>query len=350
MSAGLTNRDIQIGVVMAWHKKTKVVPAITRENCGIIYPMEKHVMAPYADKPIPGYVRFQSDTGEVLYFNVATKDFHAIVSTDDGLPIGDAIGKGYMLYDNARMFDMVSDAIAGTAHKVVSVGTVNSRAKCFCSVQLDGGKTVQAAGRETETVLNILWGHGGKFGILARSGMTVVVCQNTFAMALARRGEFELRLKHTGNSEAKLENMSKAIDAHYGVVAEFQKAMDSFADTSCPKDRAERIFAGFLVREETPEKVSTRTQNQMERLNTLFVKGKGNRGDNMADVFNAVTDYYTHESSGGDNVWRQVESGEYGQGFDRKTEMFRLISGETVPKLGTMADVTRRGEKVLKLV
>jgi hypothetical protein len=350
MSDQIELRDIQTGVEMGWHKKTNVVPEITRENCGIVYTMEKHVMAPYTSRPLPGYVKYTDDKGNVLYFNTEPKDFNAIVSLDDGMPIGGAVGKGYKMYDNGRMFEMVQESIKGTRHKIVSIGTICNRSKCFASIRLDGASTFKAGGRETENVLNILWGHGGAFSIQARSGMTVVVCANTFAMAMGQGRDFTFKLKHTGNADAKLANMAQAIDAHYGVVSEFRAAMDSFADTTCTKGQAERILAGFLVRDTDETEVSTRTQNQLETLNTLFARGKGNRGENMCDLFNAVTDYYTHESSGGDDVWRQVESSEFGMGQTRKGEMYSLLRGSDVPKLGNLDTVSKRGDKVLKLI
>jgi len=60
----------------------------------------------------------------------------------------------------------------------------------------------------------------------------------------------------------------------------------------------------------------------------LHVHGKGNRGATLADSFSAVTDYYTHHSSGGDNHMRQVLSSEYGAGRDAKQEFFMVLSDE----------------------
>ena len=157
-------------------------------------------------------------------------------------------------------------------------------------------------------------------------------------------------MRHTGQALTKLEGMSKAIDAHCGVTAEFQKAMSEFVTQPCKADLARQVFTGFIVRDENTEEVSTRAENQIDDLVTLFRTGKGNTGKDFADVFNATTDYYTHDSSGGDNRWKQFESSEFGMGNRRKTEMFQLLRGQPVTDLGDLQTVINRGNRVMQLI
>lgn len=327
MPANILTRDIQVGTEMAWHGLTQVVDKVDRSNAGIIYPMTK----------------------EPLFLADGTPTEHySIVSLDDKKPIGNPVKKNYKLVSNEQMYELIEKSLAGTQHQIVSIGSIGNREKVFASIKLTDN--IVAGNRETQNVLNVLWGHGGVFGVTARSSFTVVVCSNTFAMALARKGEFQISMKHTGNTEVKIENMAKAIDNHYGVTAEFKLAMDSLEKQAVSPDGAKRIFAGFLVREDNPEDISSRTENTIDRLHQLFTGGAGNRGKDLCDVFNAFTDYYTHESSGGENNWRQFESSEFGSGFKRKGEAFRLLRGDSVPDLGDLDVVSKRGERVLQLV
>ncbi len=357
--------DVQTWIEMAWHGLTNVVKSITRENAGICYPMEKRG----------------------LYLQVGERfervPFHVITAADNK-PIGNPVGDGYALVDNCRMFDRVQEALKGTKHTLVSCGSVGNREKVFLSVQLD--KEFIAAGRKTNSVLNVLWGHGGTLGVIAKTGITVVVCGNTQQIALAERGEFTFKFKHTENVDNKLLGMEKAIEQHVGVVAEFTKAMRDCAATPCKVETARQIFAGFLVREDrmkTAEKtrakfeialaeartkgasgdtikileesksrdVSTRTINIVDTMQALFGDEKrGNKGANMADCFNAITDYYTHDSSGGNDKWKQFESSEFGQGAVRKSEAYDLIARDKrVAGLGTLAETIKRGDRVLQM-
>lgn len=337
MAANILTRDIQVGTEMGWHGLTKIEADINKGNCGIVYPMAKRqLFIPNGDELIP-------------------TEHYSIVSLDDNLPIGNPVKKGYKLISNEQFMDMIEKALEGTSHKIVSVGSIGDREKVFCSVKLS--ENFIAAGRDTESVLNVLWGHGGVASMGYRTGFTVVVCANTYAIAL-REGKTKLeKQKHTGNAELKLENIGLAIEDHVGVAAEFKRAMDDMAGTSISKTDSRALFAGFLVRDfdKLEGEVPTRTENTISRLQTLFNNGAGNGGANRADVFNAFTDYYTHESSGGEesetgNRWKQLESSEFGSGFNRKTEAYDLLRDIKVPKLGDMTEVLTRGEKVLQLI
>jgi hypothetical protein len=321
-------RDIQVGTEVAWHKKTVVEPVITKDNCRIVYPMQKQPLA------LP--------SGHVT-------QFYSIVSMDDGKEIGSPVSGGYALITNEQIWEMVQTALGSVKHEIVSVGTIANRALCYVSVKL-AGDVIQAGGRDTKSVLNVLWGHGGKMSVKARTGLTVVVCQNTFNIALKGSSDFDFNVKHCGDVLPKLEGMSKAIDAHYIAIADFQNACDKLKNFTCKPSEAREIFAGFIVRNAADlEEVSTRAINQVDELSRLFSHGVGNGGADFADVFNATTDYFTHQCSGGANIWKQVESSEFGMGNTRKSEMFQLLCGLPVQKLGSLADVMERGKKVLKL-
>lgn len=329
MAAKIFNRDIQVGLEQAWHNKTVIVPKIEKANCGIVYPMELQKLHLPNGNPTEHYT---------------------VVSLDDNMSIGDTVKKGYKIISNEQMIDMVESALGGTTHKIVSVGSLCNREKVFCSIKLSDDFV--AGKRETKNVLNVLWGHGGVFGVTARAGFTVVVCANTFAMALRQKGsDFRLNLKHTGNTEVKIENMQKAIEAHYGVISEFKAAMDSFDSQAISKVDAKRLIAGFMVRDtDEVEKVSTRTANSIDRINTLFCNGAGNKGETVCDLFNGFTDYFSHESSGGEDRIKQFAASEFGTGFRAKTEAFDLLSGKDVPKLGDRNTVSKRGERVLQMI
>ncbi len=300
---------------MGWHGKTNVVECITRENSGIVYPMEKR----------PLFLSFEDDKGERT-FNDA--NFFAIVSMDDQLAIGNPVGADYNLISNGEIWDLVSNSLGGTKYQIVSAGSVDNRSKVFVSVKLENA-LFSAAGRDTENVLNFMFGHGGKMGVNIRTGITVIVCQNTLNAALARRGELSLNVKHTKNSAAKLQSMEKTIDAHVGVTAEFKRAMDEIAGIKATEADARKIFAGFVGRDQSGkpvEELSTRAENTVDRLTELFRTGKGNDGNDQSDVLNAFTDYYSHESSGGDNRWKQFVSSEYGSADRDKREAYQLLT------------------------
>lgn len=335
----IEKRDIQTGVQMAWHKLTNVVDAVTRENSGISYEMEMR----------PLYYLAGMIGEQPVYAPSGSKQ---TIALDDGLPIGPAISDSYQLISNAQMFDTISDSLAGVSHRIVSAGSVEDRTKAFVSIELDKGEGFTGAGRKTNSVLSFTWGHGGKLAVRAKTGITVIVCANTLALSLAERGEFGLTLRHTSGAVAKLAGMAEAVQRHFRAQDQFRVTSDRLADKPCDYTAAREIFAGLISRpaklsDFAPERMSTRSANQVDALCQLFGHGEGNSGQNYADLFHAYTDYYSHQNSGGNDRWRQYVSSEFGSGAAAKADFYRLLGG-TVNDRATVAE--KAGEELAEIV
>lgn len=330
MAHDIQKRDSQVGTSLAWHGLTEVVDKVTADNCRILYPMALQRL--------------------VLPSGVET-DHYIAVAGDDGKPVGGPVGERYTLIDNQGIWQAVEDALVGTDHEVVSVGTVGDRERGYISVKLSD--SFVAAGRKTESVLSVLWGHGGCMQVVAKTGLTVVVCRNTFNLSLTERGEFNFQVRHTGSAAVKLANMRQAIEAHSRAVEVFTESMDAMHAQAVSLLDASRFFHGFQAPAvpAAGETVSGRTRNQIAALDRLFSYGRGNQGKTAADLFNAVTDYYSHESAGGaDNPLRQFESSEFGTGQMRKQAAWLLLNGDKAPGLGDLDAVLRRGDAVMARV
>jgi hypothetical protein len=166
-------------------------------------------------------------------------------------------------------------------------------------------------------------------------------------------------MKHTAGMSNKLEGIERVIGNLLGVQAEFQRAMEIAASEAVNPIQAKNVFAGFLG--ENATELSTRTRNTVDRMSELFARGAGNRGETALDVFSAVTDYYSHESSGGEDKEgfrdKQFLSSEYGPARNAKQNFFRSmfvfddkdkdkVAGYNREGLATMA---KRGETLLAI-
>lgn len=345
MSHNIKTRDIQTGIEMAWHNLTHIVDEVTRENSGIAYAMEMR----------PLYYLAGVIDRQPIYAPSGSKQ---TIALDDGQPIGPAVNDTYQLISNAQMFDTIQASLDGVAHRIVSAGSVEDRTKAFVSVELNKD-AFTAAGRATKSVLNFMWGHGGKLSVRAKSGFTVVVCANTLALALAERGEFALTLRHTSGAVGRLAGMATAVQRHLGVQEAFRVTSDRLAGVPCTSTDAREIFAGLIARpariaDRTAERMSTRAANQVDALTWLFSHGKGNEGLNYADLFHAYTDYYSHQNSSGNDSWKQYVSSEFGSGATAKADFYRLLGGTVADKHETresavseLAEVVTIGRETL---
>ncbi len=252
---------------------------------------------------------------------------------------------------NADFLGLVRASIGGTSHKIVSVGSVRNRGRVFLSVELQGMEKFKAAGREFSAFLNFGNGHDKSSVLWVNTSSVCTVCDNTFSANLFTVEEksqnsqtsedIKTALRHTKNATMRFPALAALIDKAVGVQAEFALALDSLAEVRVEKPEA--LFAGFLSRNADKDaKLSTRAQNTVDRLVSLYESGKGNNGENLADAFSAITDYYTHESSRGEDKMKQLLSSEYGAGQTAKSEFWEMIT-DTEEREETIA----RGEKLL---
>lgn len=337
--------DRQEGTEMGWHGKTIIVPDLNLDNNWL----RKWDLVPRKIK--------DADDGEALPW------VYLRCSDNPSIRIGKPYNpETFVPVDNAAFLQMIKDSISGTDHKVVSVGSLRNRARVFVSIMLMGMEKFKAAGREFGAYLNFGNGHDKSSVVWCNTSNICTVCDNTFTCNLVSvenkeqktfglneqedTDDIRIAQRHTKNVKIKLPEISKLVDKAIGVQAEFQLEMDQLATVQVTATDARNVFAGFLGRniEEPLRKngLSGRASNTVNTLETLFTRGKGNRGRDLSDVFSAATDFYTHSSSGGKDVMRQVLSSEYGAGMQNKRDFWSMITDED-----TRMETAARGEELL---
>jgi hypothetical protein len=119
------------------------------------------------------------------------------------------------------------------------------------------------------------------------------VCANTANMNLREGG---VSCKHTPDAlNAFIKNFptvfAEALKAH-GTSANDYLRMH---DVRVTKDDARAFFAALLTSQSKLSKTAYNTVN--DELFPLFVKGRGCYGESGADLYNAVTEHYTHNGT-----------------------------------------------------
>ncbi|MDO8611136.1 MAG: DUF932 domain-containing protein [bacterium] len=334
MAHRIEQYDKQQGVKQAWHGLTEVVEEIK---------LDDNWLSQWEIRPVE---LFRAD-GSKTRWNV-------LECSDVQLEIGQPYNpETFKPIDNKAFLELVRDSIGGTGHKIVSVGSVRNRGRTFVSIELIGMEQFKAAGREFSAFLNFGNGHDKSSVLWVNTSNVCTVCDNTFGANLVQienkeskdsSDDIKLRLRHTKNATLRFPELAKLINGAIGVQAEFQIELDKLAKIKVSEKVSENLFAGFIGRnvQEIDKGLSTRARNTVSRLGELFRGGAGNKGESLADSFSAVTDYYTHESSGGDNKLRQVVSSEYGAGQVAKSDFWRMVrSGDKRKK------TVSRGETLL---
>lgn len=333
--------DEQEGTSMGWHGLTKVKPVILADDNFLT---RWDVIA-----VVLGAL---SKTGEFI-----AGSFRQLVCTDKpevsiGVPFHP---ETYTVLTNKSFLAIVKNTmeqIKGSA--IASLGSVCRRGRIFVSLQIPKMESFEAAGREFKPYLNFLSSHDKSAPFVLNLGTICTVCNNTFNANLQDTDGKNLRItvRHTSGMVAALADVPAIVDAYFTSVQKFADTMNALAKVPCDETQAKEFFAGFLTDKldnETAGKtkgeqveISTRKLNQIDRLVELYKTGKGNAGSNLADVFSAVTDYYSHESSGGDDKFKQIASSEFGSGHAYKSLAWVILKDDK-----RIAEVMANGKKVL---
>ena len=317
--------DRQEGTQMAWHGKTEVKDVITLDDNWL-----------RKWNPVPAEL---TKRGNVSKWRIL--ECSDLPDVEIGQPYNPLT---FQPIDNTAFLELIRQTLAGTDHKITSVGSLRNRGRVFLSIELIGMEKFKAAGRNFGAYLNFGNGHDKSSVLWVNTSNTCTVCDNTFTCNLIQVENKEQKVdddnlrvaqRHTKNVILRLPELAKLIDKAVGVQAEFQLEMDKLSEVACVSRTARELFAGFVGRKVTVEArkngLSTRAFNTVGKLVELYQTGRGNRGETLADTFSAVTDYYSHSSSGGDNVMRQGMSSDYGAGNLAKQEFW-----------GTVRDYDRR--------
>lgn len=345
MAHNIEKNDKQQGVIQAWHGLTEIMPEITLQNNWLT----SWDVQPLQLVEVGETIELNQETGEGMFKGKLSNLCQLVCSDNRNIRVGGGYNPAtFVPISNADFLRMVEESISGTQHKIVSVGSVRNRGRVFLSIELQGMEKFKAAGREYSAFLNYGNGHDKSSILWVNTSNVCSVCDNTFTMNLlevenkvgkeVEGDDLSISQRHTKNVKLRLPEISKLIDRAIGVQGEFAVALDALSKLPCDTVKAEEFFTGFLNRtvkiddaKEKKNAISTRTQNTTERLVELFKGGAGNRGENFSDVFQAGTDYFTHESSGGENRLKQIVSSEFANGsaFRSKVELFSRLTSQS---------------------
>ena len=322
MAHEISNIDKQQGIEQAWHGLTEVHEVIDINN---------NFLTSWDVESVPLYINNGKPT-KLPYSIFRCTD-------DKSITIGEPFAGTYIPIKNSQFLEIIRDVIAGNGFTVSSIGSVCKRSKIFASVKLAEMEEFTVGNRTFKNYLNFLSSHDGSTPFYVNTSNICTVCNNTFTANLQEKqngDNLSIKIKHTKNSVSKLDNIADIVDSAIGVAAEFKAAMETWEEIPVNAETAKRIYTGFVV-PKSQEVSSTRSKNNISRMVELFHSGKGNKGENLSDVFNGLTDFYTHESAG-DNRVKQYVSSEFADAMYKKQEFFSALSDnwEGLEKRGQM--------------
>jgi len=308
MSAGILKNDTIRATEPTWHKLETLIPSInTFEETGLNWEVEKRQ----------------------IYFPVGNgfdkvPEFQTVVRSDLNLPLG-VVKDGYTPIQNSRVWEAIQNSLKGINYKVLVTGSLKDCQLIFVSLSLLDKQDYLVGKDKFKNYLTFFTSHNGRYAFEAYDTSLRVCCLNTLNWSRRSKGAVNFSVVHTKNNEFKIKNMEEAIETLFIKREEFYQTLEYLMTQPIAADQAKKILTGFVG--EGKDELSTRTQNQVDAMMGLFQRGRGNLGQTRFDLFNGVTDYYTHEAT--DNRVKALNSNEFGASGTRKLDFYELLLDDT---------------------
>lgn len=205
----------------------------------------------------------------------------------------------YELLDTNAFLDFAAQcfAAAGMDNSLSFTTTLYSGSRMTVARRLPEADFKDAHGHEIASYINLLNSVDTSWTLFANASETRTVCYNTATANLIEGGA---SCKHTPEAlQQFIANfpltLAEALTTHKGSANEYLQ----MAGIPLTASQAQQFFAALV----SAGKLSTRGANlASDKLVPLFLKGRGCYGQTAADAYNAVTEYYTHNSSAESNA------------------------------------------------
>jgi hypothetical protein len=253
---------------------------------------------------------------------------------------------GYAPIENGRVWEALQAALTGTGVKVTSAGTLHAGKKFFLSADLQGASEVVINGDKFCSFLNFVTSHDGTMALTVVDSHVRQVCQNTVTASLASAGDLGFKIYHTAGADTAVSNLGELLNAVLQERADFKTNLEYFASVGITVADVERLFAGYFATVNGADALAKRSLNSVEALTVLFSRGIATQGKSLYDVFNAATQFWTHEDGTGKKASKieKAYKARFGTASDHKRILSNyLLSPDRVSQL------IEAGRKVLTI-
>jgi phage/plasmid-like protein (TIGR03299 family) len=252
-------------------------------------------------------VRLQTcDTAEAV-------DAYMVRRTSDKKKLADSVGSRYTILQNRDAFKWFQPWLDEKAAALHTAGALFEGSRIWILAKLNRDPMEICAGDVVEKYVLLSHSHDGTSSI--RCGFTPirVVCWNTLSMAHRTDASKLIRVKHSKNVIANLENIRETmnlVDAEFEATAEQYRMLASKSINQA--DLKKYIKMVFSLDGVDDKDVSTRSKNIMDEVIGLCEAGKGNNLPSVRgtywSAYNGVTEYLSYvsgrnESNRMDSLW-----------------------------------------------
>jgi phage/plasmid-like protein (TIGR03299 family) len=238
-----------------------------------------------------------------------------VVRKTDGKVLADMVGARYTILQNREAFAWFRPFLEAKEAALHTAGSIFEGSRIWILAKLNRDPMEIAAGDIIEKYVLLSHSHDGSLAV--RCGFTPirVVCWNTLSMAHSADASKLIRLKHSKNVHANLENLRDVMNlmnSEFEATAEQYRLLVSksinqndlrkYVKTVFKVDAEDNVIWPTGVRsKEMKEFCSERTKNILEEVIALCESGKGNNLPSVRgtywSAYNGVTEYLSYVSA-----------------------------------------------------
>lgn len=238
---------------------------------------------------------------EVEKVPVITADAHeetthsATRRKTDGRILG-VVGPGYTVLQNLSVFEWFRPFLESGRSAFEAGGSLREGAIVWALARVIGLADIIREGDSVVNYILLSHGHDGMHSVRVGFTPTRVVCANTLAAAKTNKASQLLRLKHTSGLQLGLDRVRDIMDL---AEVQFRATIDQYRLlASTPVNEADvRAYVKVVLGETREEQIAPTTHRKIDRMVELAYVGRGNKGKDLWDAYNGVTEYLTWEAS-----------------------------------------------------
>ena len=256
------------------------------------------------------------------------------------------VGADQGIVQPSSFVELMKSSLGEFDHSVVNAMTLNKRKWLVTTIELDNSSFEVRKGDKFFSYLVFSMGFDGKRSLYVVSSNERAYCKNSTTAILNTKGQ-EIRetTKCSKFVNNRLPDVSNNIHNALIQKRSFEQSLKMIDTHSVSLADAEKILTGFVGSSKT------KGIGQKDKMLDLFQNGIKNEGRTYYDLFNGVTEYWTHHAVS-DRVENRKNkmfySSEFGTGADKKSGFLDLLVGEA-GKLDNEAieKIAAKGEKLL---
>ena len=251
----------------------------------------------------------QEDGGDIFI-----PDMRAVLRDTDNAYMG-MVGKDFNLLQNSEAFEFMDSLVDEGKMKYHTAGSLRNGKRIFILGKI--GQYEALPNDLVDKYILLYNSHDGTGALRCLPTTVRVVCANTVALALSQGRGQGISVRHTKNMRSRMDEAQQIFGLAQEQLSEVEDFHKALAQTQMSNTQWDE-FSNILIPDPEEGKNNTRAKNNREKLQNLYLMGRGSEISGVRftgwAAYNAVTEYVNYSRSSRGGQANRFESALFGSG------------------------------------